>query len=285
MTQEETQELIDVFTKGSIAERKQFFSSYVEAGREMDVDERGNNILHYAARYGTLEDFDTLMELSVEDLLEVQNSEGMTPDLYNIAYGRDVLIAKKVTEVQDEKSMEDALGNAPLHLAAAYNPDKEFTEMMLKLGYWIHHTNKAGETPLDLAVKHQSNPEVIQLILDAEAQQVARYGSCNKSPEARKQLESLGYELTEVPEESLNELFPGDRLGFSYTRNPLHTDGGFIDVPECVVISVYNFTELTKITTTEGTLLVFHDDMNGDSFVFVTHDGVSHFVKHVKITG
>lgn len=283
MTREESQELIDLLKTGSSAQRNQFFNRYLEADRKFDVDSQGNTILHYAARYGNIEDYHTLMDMNMDDLIEVQNYEGMTPDLYNIAYGKDILIAKEAAEYGVE-DFEDAFGNSPLHLAAAYNPDKEFTKLVLDFEYWIHHTNKMMETPLDLALKHQTNPEVIQLLLNAETKQLAISGSENNSAAVRDYLNSLGHKLSDPEERVFSDAMLGDLLHFYYTKCPSDPSEGFVEASSCKILSMeYRRGEFRKFLTPLGELFIYPKIDETKCGVLVDNDKNSHFVVDLEL--
>ncbi len=82
-----------------------------------------------------------------------------------------------------------------LHLAAGFNPNKEFTEYCLSLGYAIHHSDKNYSSPVELALEYQNNPEVIELMLEAERKDFVECIVSNTNPEVLKLLQKRGYDL------------------------------------------------------------------------------------------
>ncbi len=69
----------------------------------------------------------------------------------------------------DIRAVDDSGSNA-LHLAAAQNSDTEVILYLLQVGgplNQIADKNHLGETPLMLAVRHNPNPDVIRLLLEA----------------------------------------------------------------------------------------------------------------------
>ena len=195
MTEKQLKEITETFTAKTIKEQKRFVDMYSQT-MLYDTDCNGNNILHLAGEFSTLEIFDYILQKDEEEQLwDALNSSGLEPLGHAIAHGRDIAIVKKYISHLSE---DDVLGEnqyTPLHLAAGFNPDKEFTEFCLSLGYAIHHSDKNCYSPIELALEHQSNPEVIELLLEAERKNCLESVSTNTNPEVLKLLQKKGYDL------------------------------------------------------------------------------------------
>ncbi len=95
MTEEHTQELAELFTTKPMEEQKAFVDQYLKVMlHETDCD--GNNILHLAGEFGSLEIFDYILQKDDEkQLWAALNSEGLEPLGHAIAHGKDIEILKK----------------------------------------------------------------------------------------------------------------------------------------------------------------------------------------------
>ncbi len=64
---------------------------------------------------------------------------------------------------------QDALGRTVLMLAAAWNPDPQVIELLVKAGASVNARGPRGWTALMMAAYNNPNPEVVLALLDAGA--------------------------------------------------------------------------------------------------------------------
>ena len=61
---------------------------------------------------------------------------------------------------------QDERGNTPLHLAARYTTDPEVILGFVRRGVKVNQRNHEQETPLHVAAAKTTNPEIVEALLD-----------------------------------------------------------------------------------------------------------------------
>lgn len=124
----------------------------IEDGADVDTSNGYNNWtpLHYAARIGT--------EEAVEALLEAMGEK------------------ESAVNIQDKDS------HTPLHHAARWNDHPKVVQLLLDQGAKIDARDKNDHTPLMVAAQWNANPLVVQKFLDFDAGMVTATGAYSMTP-------------------------------------------------------------------------------------------------------
>lgn len=114
----------------------------------------------------------------------------------DVASSESLEMIKKYQETRDVyslRSYRDSFGNSVLHYAAVNNPDPQVIRYLISLGINVNTVNRAGQTPLYLAIKNQAHDQIILTLLKAKA---------NPNLRDKQGLTALAYAM-EVPSISL----------------------------------------------------------------------------------
>jgi ankyrin repeat protein len=138
----------------------------LERGADPDVkDERGDTPLHLAAAFR----HDDMIDLFVRHQADVNafNAQGETPLILASMYGDAASIASLLAG-EAKINIRNPEGNTPLHITAIYRNHDNLDEI-LKADPEIDAMNPEGYTPLHLAVRRSYNVQVVELLLQHDA--------------------------------------------------------------------------------------------------------------------
>ncbi|MCR4631123.1 MAG: ankyrin repeat domain-containing protein [Treponema sp.] len=131
-------------------------------------DSEGNTLLHYAAAAENPEMVKFLLGKGLD--LEARNSREATPVCIAAKENTNLEVLKALEEAGADMSVKSNHGENLLITAAGNNPNPEVTEYLLgKKVYDIESVDEAGLTVLQNAALHQSNPDVLRLLVKAGA--------------------------------------------------------------------------------------------------------------------
>ncbi|XP_050406547.2 serine/threonine-protein phosphatase 6 regulatory ankyrin repeat subunit C isoform X1 [Patella vulgata] len=133
-----------------------------KGGNIDDRDTDGNNMLHRACMYGSLETVDYLLELGLD--VHSRGFHGQTPILY--CSQSDVEPLSKIKMILGNGGNiddRDANDNNMLHLACRHGR-LETVDYILGLGLDLKSINKYGKTPVDVCRYSKESDEMIKLI-------------------------------------------------------------------------------------------------------------------------
>lgn len=130
-------------------------------------DSEGNSLLHYAAASQNSDMINLLLKKGLD--LEARNSRKATPICIAAKEG-NLTVLKIFEKTGADLSVLSNHGENLLITAAGNNPNPEITEYLVKKKLWdIEYCDEAGFTALQNAALHQSNPEILRILVRAGA--------------------------------------------------------------------------------------------------------------------
>lgn len=125
-----------------------------ETGAAAAIDDRGNQPLHYAALYGSVESVEILLKAGAS--ANAKNNDGITPLIYA---GTSAAKTQLMLAHEADVNAAAAKGRTALHVAVAATEGLAVARLLLARNADVNAVDFRGDTPLTLA-----NPRHVELI-------------------------------------------------------------------------------------------------------------------------
>ncbi len=155
----------DIFQMVRFNESKNLSKTVNETNVNQFVNEFGQNLLHEAVAYDSLEILKYLLSCNIE--INKQDNEGKTPLHYSVDHNNYDFTKLLLTTKGIEKNIKDQFGNNAMW-TAVFNSDGgyDIVKLLKEYGFDSNSKNNHDRSPLDLA--KQIEDEKLQKILTSK---------------------------------------------------------------------------------------------------------------------
>ncbi|RJR07138.1 ankyrin repeat domain-containing protein [Candidatus Parcubacteria bacterium] len=116
------------------------------------INQDGDTLLHYAARYGQPEIAELLIENGAN--INATNIKNNQTPLYLAVFFNDVEITSLLIKNGADVNIKDFKGVTTLHIALSNNRNEALVMLLIKSGSNVNVKDNNGNTPLSLAIKN-----------------------------------------------------------------------------------------------------------------------------------
>ncbi len=168
----------------------EILDTLVQCGADIDAtDNEKSTLVIEAAKNPVVEIMEYVLSLKPD--LEAKDADGWTAIMNAARYNMNEEVIIALRNAGANFMIETQSGGNLLHLAAA-NPSTGVMRY-LRTFFAATDTDNNGLTPLQLALLTSDNPEIVQLLLESQKEDVFFHACCNENPKILYSLLKSGY--------------------------------------------------------------------------------------------